>query len=71
MRRRELSEEDLDSVAQMLIPRLDALTADEYKAGHEATCWLPGCDRVGYARGMCQPHHKRAAAMRELREGTP
>ena len=53
-----LSDEDLDSVAQMLIPRLEAIAAIEYPNHVQRGCGIRDCDRFGYARGLCYPHDK-------------
>lgn len=58
MTRRYLTDEDLDPVAQMLIPILEGAAAIGYPKGRERGCRIPGCDRVGYARGLCYPHDK-------------
>jgi hypothetical protein len=55
-----LTDEDLDGVAQMLIPRLEAIAARDYPNHRERGCRIPGCDRSGYARGFCYPHDKEA-----------
>ena len=65
---RHLTDEDLDAVAAMLIPRLDALTAAENPDGRHRGCWIEGCDRAGYARGLCQPHHQKNKAWKDQRQ---
>jgi hypothetical protein len=62
-----LTDEDLDGIAQMLIPRLDAAAAAEYPDARHRGCWIQGCDRTGYARGLCQPHHLKVRAWKEQR----
>lgn len=51
-----LTDEDLDAIAQMLIPRLTAIAARDYPPIRDRGCRVPGCDRARYARGRCQPH---------------
>lgn len=53
-----LTDEDLDLVAQMLIPLLEVAGAVEYPDRRERGCKIPGCDRDGYARSLCYPHDK-------------
>ncbi len=53
-----LTDEDLDGVAQMLIPRLEAIAAKEYPTNRDRGCRIRSCDRFGYARGLCYPHDK-------------
>ena len=58
MTRRYLTDEDLDPVAQMLIPTLEAIAAKDYPTTRTRGCRQPGCDRQGYARGRCYAHDK-------------
>jgi hypothetical protein len=53
-----LSDEDLDAVATMLIPTLEAIAAIEYPNTVQRGCRIRDCDRFGYARGLCYPHDK-------------
>ena len=55
---RHLTDEDLDAVAAMLVPTLEAIAAIEYPTIRARGCRVPGCDRNGYARGLCQGHDK-------------
>ncbi len=64
-----LTDDDLDEVAQMLIPKLEAVAAIDYPDPRLYGCKYPGCDRVGYASGRCQPHHDANRAA-ELALGT-
>ncbi len=53
-----LTDEDLDGVATMLIPILEAAGAADYPTVRQRGCKIRGCDRFGYARGLCYPHDK-------------
>ena len=53
-----LTDEDLDAVAQMLVPILEAVAAKEYPTSRERGCRIRSCDRFVYARGLCYPHDK-------------
>ncbi len=55
-----LTDEDLDAVAQMLIPILEAAGAVDYPTTRTRDCRMPACDRQGYARGRCHAHDKEA-----------
>ena len=55
-----LTDDDLDGVAQMLIPILDGVAGRDYPDARHRVCKIAGCDRTGYARGVCYPHDQEA-----------